>query len=79
MGKLLVFGFLVNLMLVTYPDEIFFFASSINITLNLESRLRRKLHNEEEAKLNREIRSVAPTSSNDIISTRATYGGPNNR
>ena len=63
------------------PDALmrFFFASSINITLNLESRLRRKLHNEEEAKLNREIRSVAPTSSNDIISTRATYGGPNNR
>ena len=53
------------------------FISSINITLNMEQRLRRKLRNEEDAKLSREIRSVAPTSSNDIITTRATYGRSN--
>ena len=43
----------------------------------MEQRLRRKLRNEEDAKLSREIRSVAPTSSNDIITTRATYGRSN--
>ena len=51
---------------------------SINVTYSLEQRLRRKINADEEAKLNREIRSVAPTSpNNDVITTRATYGTVN--
>ena len=42
------------------------------MTLDVEVRLRRELAEAEEEKLNREIRSVAPTISNAIITTRAT-------
>jgi len=46
--------------------------NSINVTLDVDVRLRRELHMREEEKLSREIRSVAPTISNAIITTRAT-------
>jgi len=47
--------------------------NSINVTLDVDVRLRRDLHMREEEKLSREIRSVAPTISNAIIqTTRAT-------
>ena len=46
--------------------------NSINVTLNVDLRLREVLESQEKEKLSREIRSVAPTISNAIITTRAT-------
>lgn len=45
--------------------------NSINVSINVESRLREQVKRNENAELSREIRSVAPTSSNDIITTKA--------
>ena len=49
--------------------------NSINVTLNVDLRLREVLESQEKEKLSREIRSVAPTISNAIITTRATSAG----
>jgi len=46
--------------------------NSINITLKVDARLRGELQQREEERLSREIRSVAPTISNDIITTYPT-------
>ena len=47
--------------------------NSINVTLNVDLRLREVLESQEKEKLSREIRSVAPTISNAVIqTTRAT-------
>ena len=45
--------------------------NSINVTLNVEVRLRRELAARADAKLSREIRSVSPTISNAIMPTSA--------
>lgn len=45
--------------------------NSINVTLNVDVRLRRQLEAAEDEKLSRELRSVAPTISNAIITTTA--------
>ena len=53
--------------------------NSINVTLDVDLRLREVLESQEKEKLSREIRSVAPTISNAIITTRATSTNENQR
>ena len=49
------------------------------MTLDVDFRLREVLESQEKEKLSREIRSVAPTISNAIITTRATSTGGGGR
>jgi hypothetical protein len=52
-------------------------ANSINITLNVNHKLREELQIRDKDKLSREIRSVSPTSSNAILTTKANRRGFN--